>query len=88
MLNYELQDAILGRYTNQKIHMIRYHMSLYDFYPFPFTQIFNYVSNIRSKLVVYNFPTIFRYKYYMIRIPISYVLNYLPWSNVLSAFLG
>ena len=65
-VSHELRDAIFGRYTYQKVHMIWYHVSLYDFHSFPFTQILDYVSDIRSELVVYYFPAVFGRKHDMI----------------------
>ena len=65
-VSHELRDAIFGRYTYQKVHMIWHHVSLYDFHSFPFTQILDYVSYIRSELVVYYFPAVFGRKHDMI----------------------
>ena len=60
---HDLRYAILGWDGEQQVDVIRHHMSFSYFYPFPFTQVFYDIPDICSKLVIYDFSSVFGSEY-------------------------
>ena len=57
-VSHELGHTVFGWYTYQYMYMIWHHVTFYNFYSFPFTQIFYDLLDVFSQFFIDYFPSI------------------------------